>query len=235
MAIFALAMPKVILLTPHYLPNIAYFTHLLTHNVVLLEAHGHYEKRSYRNRCYILGSLRVERLTVPVQHSTGKTPYKDIKIDYSTPWPEQHWQAICTAYGKAPFFLLADPLHDLLHSKPVYLLDLNLSVLRICLKLLQWPIQVRCTTSYAQQPPDNITNQRTTCVSNTAWPAHCHPIRYQQTFGRNFIANLSIIDLLFCVGPNASQLLRASIKDNIQSHTTPSAQPASFCLYPHLL
>ena len=37
------------------------------------------------------------------------------------------------------------------------------------------------------------------------------PVPYTQLFGRKFEANLSILDLLFCEGPNADNILHSSI------------------------
>ena len=45
------------------------------------------------------------------------------------------------------------------------------------------------------------------------------PIAYQQVFGTEFIDNLSIIDLLFCKGPEAITILEASVIRNEQSKT----------------
>jgi len=36
------------------------------------------------------------------------------------------------------------------------------------------------------------------------------PITYRQVFGNRFVANASIIDLIFCMGPEASKIIKAS-------------------------
>ena len=93
-----------LLLDFHYLPCIAYFSCINRYHHLILEVHENYEKQSYRNRCYILSANKVLPLSVPVHRGKGKKPTKDIRIDYSQKWVNNHWRAIKSAYGKAPFF-----------------------------------------------------------------------------------------------------------------------------------
>ena len=89
----------------HYLPSLEYMTVLLQQPSLLFEVEENFPKQTYRNRCLILGANGVERLTVPVIHTSGeKTQTKDTKIDYSQNWMKQHQGAIQAAYGNAPYF-----------------------------------------------------------------------------------------------------------------------------------
>ena len=43
----------------------------------------------------------------------GKIAIKDVRIDYSQKWLNNHWRTITSAYRNAPFFeYYADDLHD---------------------------------------------------------------------------------------------------------------------------
>ncbi len=85
-----------LLIDLHYLPCVAYFTRVLRYDNVALVIHEKYQKQSYSNRCYILGSQKVDRLTVPVIGGKKQVPYSSIKIDYQQKWGQTHWRTICT-------------------------------------------------------------------------------------------------------------------------------------------
>lgn len=209
-----------VLLEFHYLPCIAYFTYLSKYQHVILEAQENYIKQSYRNRCYILSANKVLPLSVPVHRGTGKKLTKDVKIDYSQKWVNIHWHAISSAYGKAPFFAFyADRLYDILCKKFVFLIDLNWELLTYCLNEMNMT-ENKFTFSllYEKDPDSRIYDGR-----NQIMPKHkdsrerfLNSHRYEQVFGKNFVPNLSVIDLLFCVGPNARSYVINSLKFNIE-------------------
>ena len=37
-----------------------------------------------------------------------------------------------------------------------------------------------------------------------------YPVKYNQVFGSTFVDNMSLIDLVFCEGPGASKIVKAS-------------------------
>jgi hypothetical protein len=122
----------------HYLPSLEYFACILQHDTIQIEAYEYYEKQSYRNRCKILASNKIDVLSVPVQNGNSKIIVKDIKVEYHQDWVRRHWGAIYSAYGKAPFFeYYADYFANIFEKKPDFLFDLNMELLTICLKLLK--------------------------------------------------------------------------------------------------
>ena len=64
-----------------YLPSLEYFCALLAHDEIIIEAHEFFEKQSYRNRCRIQTTNKIDTLTVPVQHGNSKVLIKDLRID----------------------------------------------------------------------------------------------------------------------------------------------------------
>ena len=119
----------------HYLPCIAYFSALSDCDKVVVEKYEHYQKQTFRNRCYIKGPHQVETLIVPVNAASGCL-IKDVRIAYDQKWLNNHWRTVQTAYGKAPFFeYYAPELREVLFKKYTFLFDLNLEVMTLC---LQW-------------------------------------------------------------------------------------------------
>ena len=96
--------PEYVWLDLQYLPSLEYFAALLKYDYVYLEANEHYQKQSYRNRCYIRAANKVDLLSVPVLDGRRKVLIRDIRIDYQQGWLKDHWRAITSAYGKTPYF-----------------------------------------------------------------------------------------------------------------------------------
>ncbi len=209
---------SVVLTELHYLPSIPYFQQLLTADALLLDAHEHYHKQTYRNRCLVRTAQGPQPLTVPVVDgaSSRKVRTSEIEIDYRQNWMHRHFRTLQTAYGNSPYFsYYADYLEEIYAQKPTLLWDLNVQFLRLLLRCLRWPLPIEFTTAYL--PPfspaptpllldhrDYLTPKSAADLSKPDSPSH-RP--YQQVFGPAFVPGLSILDLLFMQGPAAGQFL----------------------------
>ncbi len=189
-----------------YLPNISYFAALLPYNEVLIEAHEHYQKQSYRNRCEILTSQGKRSLVVPVLHTQNKILMKDVRIDNSQSWSIVHWRSIGTVYRKAPYFEYFVDYFESVYSKKVnFLIDLNQEVLSICLKLLQIKPTVRLTEVYEKKAANGHFDCRG--LISPKKQIELAQIGYRQNFGNEFVPNLSVIDLLMNEGTGSKAYL----------------------------
>ena len=200
---------KNVIIEPHYFPCLEYFQALYYSEEVILEVWENFQKQNYNNRTCILSANGPLALSVPL-HKSSKMPYKEIKIDYSQDWISNHWRAITSAYGNSPFFEhYFAIIKELIHEKHTYLLDLNLSIMSNCLELLGWQINLSCTLEYSKQLQEGITDLRSAIhpKKDSILEFKLPSISYTQVFGREFVKNLSIVDLLFCEGPNAGYKL----------------------------
>jgi hypothetical protein len=201
------------LIEAHYLPSIAYFAALSKADGVLLERHEQYVKQTYRNRCYILSSQGKEKLIIPLTAKHGKVFITDVRIDYTQKWINNHWRGIQSAYGKAPFFEhYCEDLEKILFKKIPFLYDLNYDLLSMCLNWLKWGIKIKETVKYEKTPALEVLDLRSALNLKEGGNLHdfYRPIRYYQVFGNTFAANASIIDLIFCEGPGAAQIVNMS-------------------------
>ncbi len=197
----------------HFLPSLEYFCVLKKFDQVVLEKHEHYVKQGYRNRCYINTSQGVGLLTVPLTEKHGKVSIKDVRIDYSTKWQSIHWRTLVSAYKNAPFFEhYEDALHKQLRKEHKFLFDLNLSLLSFCLTSLKWDLKVSESVSYEKKSIPSVLDLRSAIQAKKPYSERPYykPAPYLQVFGNMFVPNLSLIDLLFCEGPNAGRLIKAS-------------------------
>ena len=193
-------------LTPHFLPCVEYCAHFLKQDTLDLNIDGIYFKQSYRNRAYILGANKIETLTVPVHASSGKTQIKDVKIDNHSQWQRNIWRTITSAYRKAPFFEHYDYLFQKNFEKKYnFLIDLNVDNMTSCLKSIGTNKTI-CLVEEGSSEGDFDLNAKKR-VNNNAIVAFQE---YHQNFGNVFVPNLSIIDMIFCCGPETKLLLDKS-------------------------
>ena len=201
------------LIETHYLPSIAYFSALQNVNEVLLEKHERYVKQSYRNRTYIVSTQGKEKLIVPLTSKHGKVLITDVRIDYGQKWLNQHWRAIQSAYGKAPFFeYYKEDLETVLFKKTMFLYDLNFELLSMCLKWLKRDVTLKESVAYEVTPSPPILDLRgSISFKNEENLVNLYrPYRYYQVFGNTFVGNASILDLIFSEGPGAARIVEAS-------------------------
>ncbi|AIZ63376.1 hypothetical protein PK28_06110 [Hymenobacter sp. DG25B] len=203
-----------VLFESQYNPPAAFFAELLGQDALWLEPHEHYRKQTFRNRCLILTAQGVKPLTVPVidGNRSEKVRITELEIDYRQNWVHQHWRTLQTAYGGSPYFeYYADYLHDIYVQKPALLFDLNFSLLSFFLRCLRLRIPVEFTTEYhASYPPEALRDRRDWLSPKdpiTPEPDRTSVRPYAQTFGVQFVPNLSILDLLFMQGPAAGSFL----------------------------
>ena len=179
-----------------YFPSISYLKELCVHQSIQIETHEHWIKQSIRNRCEILTANGIQRLTVPILHEGNKQSIESVKIVYSDAWTLKHWQAIKTAYGKAPYFEAYHfEIEGLIKEMHQHLIDKNNAILWFFIDAWDLPIKYESTDHFVEYKANDFRIQN--------WLTREEMPFYQQVFGfeKVFTPNLSILDLLFCEGP----------------------------------
>jgi len=176
---------------------------------VILEKHDHYQKQTQRNRLYIHGANGKLMLSVPVKHlgKEGHQHYKDVEIDNSFLWQGQHWKSLEAAYRSSPYFeYYEDEIAFLYQKKFTTLYTFNIAFFDAIINLLSTSFKLTYTESYEQvvvyqdiRPLQDIKKNKATLE-----------LKYTQVFAskNGFIPNLSVLDLLFNLGPKSLQLLK---------------------------
>ena len=163
-----------------------------------IEAHENYQKGDWRNRCRIATANGPLLLTVPLEGGKHRRmPIREVRISYRNDWWRQHEQSIRSAYGKAPFYEhFAEELFAVARRRPVTLWELNQSLIGVCCELLQ--LEVPKLTDRFSGPPSPFPPDSYRDPAQASLP-------YPQVFSdrHGFLADLSVLDGLFCLGPAA--------------------------------
>ncbi len=192
------------LLPTAYLAPIYYYAVLFQHNNCMFEHHEHFVKQSLRNRCEIYGANGKILLTIPKERKgSSKKKIRDIKIKYTENWQQEHWNAIKYCYKSSPFFdYYENDLHIFFKQRETYLVDFNMKLQELILSFLHKDITYSSSKEYLIS--NDFTDLRADLFINK------NQKRYDQVFmeKHGFIANLSIIDLLFNLGPESEDYLK---------------------------
>ena len=194
------------LLQTTYFGPIQWYQKLNRHDHCLIEQHDSYQKQTYRNRCIIATANGQQALTIPVEHTDEKTLVKDLRISDHNQWRRVHWNALQSAYSESPFFeYYADDIRPFFEKKYTFLIDFNEEIRQKICELIDIHPDVEYTQAFtANNSP--IKDFRDVIHSKHPQPdADFEPKRYWQVFQHKhgFLPNLSILDLLFCTGPEA--------------------------------
>lgn len=192
-----------------------------------------YAKRHWHNRNRIKTAAGLEWLTIPVV-SKGRYEQAIDKVEIEKPWAEKHWRAIELAYRRAPFFgALAPRVQDWYAraAKETMLSAVNEIFLRQIAGLLGLGTRIVRDTDY---PLQGSKTERLLEIARAAganrylsgpsarayldeslfaganiaveWMRYEGYRDYPQLYG-GFEPAVSILDLLFNVGPEAPRFL----------------------------
>lgn len=228
------AMTKIAIIQSNYIPWKGYFDIIASVDEFVIYDDMQYTRRDWRNRNQIKTSNGVQWLTVPVKVK-GKYFQKihETEIDQDE-WRTAHWKAICQNYKRAHHF---EEIHALLEpiytGKPfAYLSDLNRALIeRVCGYLgIMTKISSSRDYTLAEERTDRLCS---ICIQagaseyvtgpsardymdegiftaqgvSVTWFEYGDYPEHPQLWGE-FTHHVSVIDLLFNCGPNASRFMK---------------------------
>lgn len=189
--------------------------------VVLFEACGPYQRRTFRTRTTILSPSGPLDISVPV-YTGHNLMYADARVNYETSWDRQMLYALRTAYNSSPYFeYMYDDIASIIQHRYKFLWDLNLDMFRVIDRILELNININLTTEFTHAPSGSADYR----IAIEPKYAHllddaCVMTPYSQVFStpyteRPFTPALSMFDMMFNMGPESRDVLRQMVADAI--------------------
>ena len=133
---------------------------------------------------------------------------KDLRISDHGNWHHLHWNALQSAYGESPFFeYYQDDIRPFFEKRWTFLLDFNEAIRQKMCELIDITPSVSFSTAYITDPQAIAVSDFRAAI-NPKHPAQDDDFEaktyyqvYQMKHG--FLANLSVLDLLFNMGPES--------------------------------
>lgn len=218
------------LLQTTYFGPVQWYQKLKRYDHCVIEQYDSYQKQTYRNRCVIATANGLQALTVPVDHSPLTIDHvqcKDLRISDHNQWRRVHWNALQSAYSESPFFeYYADDIRPFFEQKYEFLIDFNEAIRQKMCELLDIDTSVSYSSGFMVQGSWFRVQGSGFRVHDSGFMGHgsgfmdfravihakhpqddpeFQPRSYWQVFQHRygFQPNLSILDLLFCMGPEA--------------------------------
>ncbi len=226
---------------PEYIPWLGFFDKLARCDVFVIYDDAQYVHGGYQNRNRIRTAQGWRWLTVPIMHNHPQL-IKDVRIS-GTQWRKEHSQIIMHSYDKAPFFKDYYPLFkEALNFNHELLIGLNLHIIKIIAEILGINVKMIRSSEFpyhGQEKNEKLISMCKFMGSDTylagsggrayveekafsnaniklQWHRYNHP-SYTQNF-EGFQPNMSVIDLLFNVGPEAKEIImKGGVIDENQS------------------
>lgn len=205
---FPLWPERIVALPPLYFPPAAYYALIAACGKACVDTTLPYDKRRKEtHRCVIADTRGPLELTVPIEKPdfSRKPSWADVRLSNHGQWWDKHRTALESAYGRTPYFeFYIDRLLAFFNRDTVGnyrdVASLNRAVNREICGILSIPEPVY-TISEAVTPENDY---RRTTFKETGSPVEYYQVR-RATLG--FIGGLSVLDLIFNMGPEAQRVL----------------------------
>jgi hypothetical protein len=222
---------KVAIHQPQFFPYPGFFHKLSAADAFVIMDDVQYDKR-FTNRNRILAPQGPTWLTVPIDKAEKFSSNMTVEVNNVVPWRAEHWKKLTYSYKNSPFFhLYREYFEDLYRREHRLLFDLDLETTKAVMRWLEIDIPV------VRESELGVTGEGTerlvkvcmamgadTYVSGAGgknymdeglfrqhgltleYQTH-EPAPYPQRFVSQFVPNLSILDMLFSIGPESRKLV----------------------------
>jgi len=200
-----------------YFGNICFIELLYKEKQVCFDSHAPFTKMSFKNKMVILSAQGPLAITIPIVGGRDqKTAINNIRIAYVAPWQAQHFKALKTCYKRAPYFEYYEAdLEKLYATKKEFLVEFLEACHQFLQKVVKGKWELIQLKEYAQKIKEEETKKEIHPWQPNNYAQFPIQHEYQQVFTSpsGFIQNLSILDMLFCVG---GKEISKQLSENLQ-------------------
>lgn len=195
---------RTLLLRPAYCGSIDYYALMASYSKVVVDYDARFNKRlKDTHRFSILGTGGLHELTVPLENVAGMSqmPWSAIRLSQHGEWWRLHWAAIYSAYGRTPFFeYYEDEFKPIFSPSNFSIQSLNEALNRVICDILG----IERPTTTSRNISGDVDDMCT--IPKIELPS----VEYYQIWSsrHGFIPHLSILDLIFNMGPEAPLVLK---------------------------
>lgn len=231
---------KVGIIQSNYIPWRGYFDFIDDVDVFVFYddvMYGHGKR--WRNRNKIKTRYGTRWITVPLRHGKGTRLINEVAIDYSNNWQVAHVNQLYENYRTAPYWnRYIEKFAAIIEKQYSNISDLNVILCRWIMEVLEINTQIRLSqefelkgdkrerpmdlllklgaTSYLTGPnTESYTDLDLFRINNIDLEFKSYDYEsYQQLWGR-FLPEVSVLDLLFNMGPQSRQYLKSVTPNKI--------------------
>ena len=213
-----------LVLPPALCGSIGYYSLMASYKNVVIDRYCRYDKRRKLMHRYDIADVNGRlTLTVPITKPRIGATWNDAGVSAHGGWWNIHKVALWSAYGRTPFFeYYIDELMPYLQPRdgvqPESLMDLNTGIDAIIRRIAGIESNVRYELTAEEK--ELITNGDKSIIDhrNSNFELE-QPLEYYQVRAtqQGFIPNLTILDLIFNMGPETPLVLKKIIDLNHQS------------------
>lgn len=197
---------KVVIENQIFIP-VHVFSEIMKFDNIIIEKCDNYQKRTFRNRFSLVSPQGLVYFSIPLKKGKNRQKFVDVEISYENDWIRSLANAIRSYYSSSPFFdHYFAKIIEVLEKEENSLFELNNSFRDLVFELLEIEKSVTFTSEYLKQYNDeNIIDLREkylpvkkTEIYRNLKP---YPQVYEDKLG--FVANASILDMLFNMGKSS--------------------------------
>jgi len=219
---------------PNYLPWIGLFSKIVLSDCLIIYDIAQYTSNSVINRNKIRTNNGFCYLTIPIEKKYYTLRIKDVPLPENRKWQEEHWKTIYQNYARAPYFKYhAEFFAQLYKTDFKYLWQINEKILLYLLESFDIKVEILKASELNIDSSLRKTDMLIACLKCAGTDVYLsgpsgknyleyekfsqnqislkffkfnHPVYKQRYPG--FESNLSAIDLLFNLGPEATIIIK---------------------------
>ncbi len=222
---------------PEYLPWLGFFDRICKSDIFVVLDDVGYQKNGFINRNKIKTAKGGQWITVPVKGRSPNLKINEVFIDNEKKWQEQQLGLLDTNYSKAPHFRDYFPFfEDAFLKKWDKISDLDFYLIENILKFLDVKVKIAKSSDLKIEgkSAERLVNILKHFGAGTylsgpggknymdlslfkkdgievVFQEFSHPKYFQQFAEKGFLPYMSVVDLLFCCGPDSKNIIKNKI------------------------